>query len=850
MPVATTNEEFLETLRKSQLVESERLDSFLRHAGDELPAEPRLLAESLVRQGLLTPFQAGQVLSGKHKGFLVAGGKYRLLQLLGIGGMGKVYLCEHVRMRRLVALKVLPVEQTKDESSVARFNREAQAAAALNHPNIVRAHDIDQDGSLHFLVMEFVDGTSLQDLVKKFGPLSVERACHYITQSAIGLQHAHEAGWVHRDIKPGNLLLDRTGTVKILDMGLARFFQESAGESLTQKFDKSAVLGTADYLAPEQAVNSTDVDIRADIYSLGATLYFLLTGQSPFEQGTVAEKLLAHQMKEPTPITQLRPDLPKALESVVRKMMAKKPVHRFQTPLAVVEALHEWVEAPIEPPADEEMPRLSPAVEPLVTGVSQPASGISHISGRHRIPRSGILTSGYLLRNGVPSGRHFGIMGRTPNWFWAVTGAAAMSCIIIVVALWKMYLNSDPPQAKPETKPEPNESVARAPATTVPAVAESPAALTIPGSTLVVSRNPKPDFASRGVVRRSLPEAIAAAAPGVKILLMDEVVEAAVQLSDGARLANVSIESGLTRPVVWRHAPGHASDVPLLEIKSVPGVRVCNVNFNAHMQADVLIRATGGCAGLHLDNLVLTEFRRSALELTNIEPLASPIRVEKVRFVTLPDYSASTREKSKDVRNSALVLSTTAVNGPVLTLKDCRVEGMYQSAVEFNGPVNADISRNRFFTLRDDERPAMNQQCNAVMIRQRLPSDKIDLRLSSNTVARYSDLVRIDKSPTPSSTIEARNNLMVGGTAWVIGPPADESALFGDSAGNVCRPNTCKQGYTSFPHKTVDFKYLEVSLDDSKFLKYPRQIKDGDGARDHELLRAGSNGEPVGYPPG
>src|SRR4051794_13197215 len=207
MPVATSVDHFIELLHKSQLVDEERLKAALAAHGGRQPDQPRELADLLIKDGVLTPFQANLLINGKWRGFLIANGKYRLLQLLGIGGMGKVYLCEHVRMRRLVALKVLPVEQTKDEGSVARFNREAQAAAALNHPNIVRAHDIDQDGSLHFLVMEYVDGASLQELVKKQGPLSIERACHYVTQAAIGLQHAHEAGWVHRDIKPGNLLL-------------------------------------------------------------------------------------------------------------------------------------------------------------------------------------------------------------------------------------------------------------------------------------------------------------------------------------------------------------------------------------------------------------------------------------------------------------------------------------------------------------------------------------------------------------------------------------------------------------------------------------------------------------------
>src|SRR5262249_7237584 len=202
-------------------------------------------------------------------------------------------LCEHKSMRRRVALKVLPASQAQDPALVDRFFREARAVAALDHPNLVRAHDFDHDGKLHFIVMEYVDGNSLQNIVATHGPLDVTRAAHYIRQVALGLHQAHQAGLVHRDIKPGNLLLDRGGIVKILDLGLARFFHDKA-DKLTQQYDEGSILGTADYLAPEQAVDSHEVDIRADLYSLGATFYFLLTGAPPFGEGTISQKLIWH----------------------------------------------------------------------------------------------------------------------------------------------------------------------------------------------------------------------------------------------------------------------------------------------------------------------------------------------------------------------------------------------------------------------------------------------------------------------------------------------------------------------------------------------------------------------------
>ncbi|MGL4423272.1 MAG: serine/threonine protein kinase, partial [Gemmataceae bacterium] len=226
MPAPGTIPEFLDVVQKSGVVEEARLKAYLMKHQDssENTSEISKLAGFLVRDGLLSYFQAEQLLQGKWKRFFI--GKYKVLEKIGTGGMGQVFLCEHKLMRRRVAVKVLPTSKAADPSSLERFYREARAVAALDHPNIVRAYDIDQDDNLHFLVMEFVDGTNLQDLVKKSGPLDLTRACHYAYGSSVGLQYASEVGIVHRDIKPGNILVDRSGVVKILDMGLARFFND------------------------------------------------------------------------------------------------------------------------------------------------------------------------------------------------------------------------------------------------------------------------------------------------------------------------------------------------------------------------------------------------------------------------------------------------------------------------------------------------------------------------------------------------------------------------------------------------------------------------------------------------
>jgi serine/threonine protein kinase len=372
MPLPTTAPELLELVRKSGVVDGKRLDAYLDQltAAGPIPSEPAKLAGQMIHDGIVTHFQAEQFLLGKWRRFTI--GKYKVLERIGSGGMGSVYLCEHRLMRRRVAVKILPIAKAEDPAALERFYREARAVAALDHPNIVRAYDIDQDDKLHFLVMEHVDGSNLQEIIKKTGPLEPIRAAHYMRQAALGLQHAHEAaGLVHRDIKPGNILVDRNGIVKILDMGLARFFHEEE-DSITRKYDES-VLGTADYLAPEQAINSHDVDIRADIYSLGATLYFCLTGKTPFNEGSIAQKLIWHQTRQPKSVKLVRPEVPDGIVAVVEKAMAKDPNQRFSTPQAMAEALAPWTETPIPPPPAIEMPTLSRAA--MGSSPGDPGSG-------------------------------------------------------------------------------------------------------------------------------------------------------------------------------------------------------------------------------------------------------------------------------------------------------------------------------------------------------------------------------------------------------------------------------------------------------------------------------------------
>ncbi len=370
MSVPAACEELIQLIRKSGMVEEPKLTAYLqrRERAGGLPADAREAADEMVRDGILTYFQTEQFLLGKWRGFTI--GKFKLLERVGIGGMGQVFLCEHMFMKRRVAIKVLPPAKAEQPAALGRFYREARAAGSLEHPNIVRTHDIDQDGNLHFIVMEYVDGSNLLDVVKRFGPLHLGRAVEYARQVAVGLDYAFRNGIIHRDIKPGNVLIDRHGMARILDMGLARFYKDQT-DLLTVKYDDKVVLGTADYVAPEQVANSHAVDVRADIYALGASLYFLLAGHPPFPTGTVSQKLLWHRTKEPTPIRQVRPDVPEGLAAAVAKMMAKDPNRRFQTPAEVAEELARWVPAEVPLPAPEEMPQLSPAAAVLAANAEE-----------------------------------------------------------------------------------------------------------------------------------------------------------------------------------------------------------------------------------------------------------------------------------------------------------------------------------------------------------------------------------------------------------------------------------------------------------------------------------------------
>jgi phosphate ABC transporter phosphate-binding protein len=369
MTTQPTTDELFTLIVQSGLLAADQLAPYrVRSGGEAVTAET--VARNLVKDRLLTVFQARLLLRGKFRGFFLTE-KFKVLELLGEGGMGKVLLCEHLILHKLVAVKLLHAP-TADSSpgAIQRFIREARASAAVEHPNIVRVTDVEA-GPTPFMVMEYVDGTNLHQLITNHGPLAINRAVEYIRQAAVGLHAAHMAGLIHRDIKPGNLLLARSGLVKLVDLGLARFVQNTGeNQNLTARFDDNAILGTADFIAPEQTMDSSSVDIRADIYSLGHTFYFLLSGRMPFGDGTAAQKLVWHQLKQPEPISMIRREIPKTVQLVLDKMIEKRPADRYQTPAEVVEALRPLLTGPVPPPPANEMPKVRPSS--YLLGLSPP----------------------------------------------------------------------------------------------------------------------------------------------------------------------------------------------------------------------------------------------------------------------------------------------------------------------------------------------------------------------------------------------------------------------------------------------------------------------------------------------
>ena len=832
MPAPATIDDLLDLVQKSGVVDEARLKAHIQKLNESsaVPTEPSKLARVLVRDGLLTYFQAEQLLQGKWKRFTI--GKYKVLERIGAGGMGQVFLCEHKLMRRRVAVKVLPTVKAEDPASRDRFYREARAVAAVDHPNLVRAYDIDQDENLHFLVMEYVDGTNLHDLVKKFGSLNTPRACHYIYGAAVGLQHAHEMGLVHRDIKPGNILVDRSGVVKILDMGLARFFHDE-DDVLTKKYNED-VLGTADYLSPEQAVDSHSVDIRADIYSLGATFYFLLAGNQPFPEGTVAQKLIWHQHRGPRPIQQLRPDLPDALTAIIEKMMAKDAGQRYQTPAEVMAALAPWVTTPIPPPEDRELPQLSPAAlgtapqpssgrgtgQPqrpvptpapvtmshsptVVAATGRPPSAADPIITPMPAPADPRLTAAVApTGDGMwehltaeteavavsdttqPGGSGSPVPERVPaksaRPAWVPVAIIASALVVLgccVAAIYLLFFNKQPPPVTP------------------------PIGGTTPGHRLVVSR------AAAGAENAfpTLTQALKHAAPGDTIVIAEERLQEPPIKLDKARVKDLTIESGLPggrAAVIECASPGGPV---LFDLAGVENVRVRNLEFDGKGMAEVGVGIIGNCPGVTFENVTVRGVKVAGFRLQGAvgEP-NRPVTLDRVRVILSPTTDAG-----------IVLTARGGVECRRVAICHGRIEGPGKAGIKFDGPAGEiEVSGNRLFNLDD------------AFVFGRVPHNRaVGVELTQNTISDVKVGLLFEPPLNPGGKFDltvTRNYFARTGMIARVGAAAAEPKA--DLQGLVAEDN----GYDKQTHPgnvTIDGQLVgELPVthpDDAGFLKFP-----------------------------
>ncbi|QDV69808.1 Serine/threonine-protein kinase PrkC [Rosistilla carotiformis] len=419
-PSTVSRDDFLSKLAEVGVLTSDELESISHSTSvDDPGTDPRTLASKLVTEGKLTDYQASALLKGEPDLLI---DKYLILDLIDVGGMGMVFKAIHRTMNRVVAVKMISPQMLGSASQVKRFQREVRVAATLEHPNIVRAYDADKSRGVHFLVMEYVRGDNLNKLVRDSGPLSLSLAVDYIRQAAVGLQHAHERGIVHRDIKPGNLLVSSQGTIKVLDLGLAHIDdslrhkdaepEDESGRTQVSQAELTtagAILGTASFMAPEQSLDAHLVDFRSDVYSLGCTLYFLLTGDTPYSGSTVFKVFVEHREGEIPSLQEERPDVPDSVESVFRKMVAKKPDHRFQSMSELIVALED---CRIARPESQSPASLPDAAAPAETDAGK------------------VATSGQSVRSPVTK-------QRMPLIFGAIFAVVLIALAAIYLPEWK-----------------------------------------------------------------------------------------------------------------------------------------------------------------------------------------------------------------------------------------------------------------------------------------------------------------------------------------------------------------------------------------------------------------------------
>lgn len=757
MPQIMSATEFLTLLRKSALMEASELTKYLNMVTDHASMSPEELAARMQKDNILSPFQAHHLLRGRYKNFFI--GKYKVLAPLGSGGMSQVFLCEHTVMKHQVALKLLNIKDNSDPQAIARFQREARAAAAVNHPNVVRAHDVDKaDGKLYFLVMDYVDGVNLHDLVKRIGPLPAEQAANYIAQAAVGLHEIASKGLIHRDLKPSNLLLDREGVIRILDLGLACFADDSNG--VTQQFQSESVFGTADYLAPEQALSMPDVDARADIYSLGATLYYLLSGQAPFENCSTAQKLLAHQMRDPDPIEAV----PNALFQVMMLMMRKKPGDRLQQAYDVVEALTPWASLPLPMPPDDFFPPRAegvsgpptngPRTSPSTAGHGKTATGGRFAAGRFLPagPTSDLLRAGGNTTSNL-GGPVTGPPAKQPNRMGLYIGAGIVATLLFAAGLFVSGVfegseneNIIPQPVRVEMDPYP------------------------PAGSIVVG--PKGKYST-------VAAALAKAKGGSRIVIVAEEHVESLVVSKIAK--DITIQGWPeTRKMKWRPAKSEASAIV---VRGAEGLTIANFDFDGLGTAKSLVEFHGACMGVTLSRCSITGFDTQAILLNNVTANSvKPMDFEHVQVINNRGTGICFAGSTKSV-----------------TIDYCRFEGPMTAAIDLGQSEAVTITACRF------------HQCSQAVS---LTESNNGIRIAGNCFAECGTGLAF-QTPLRPDRVSLRNNLFFKcGTTTSLGPTTGE--------GNV-RDGSTKDGLNCRV-RSIEALAGTDSNDDATFLRTPANL--------------------------